>query len=478
MLATALTGIYALTYLGLGIYGLHILTLVALYLIHNRRRPDPPSPPDQWPSVTVQLPIYNEPLVVGRLIDAVCALDYPAQALSIQVVDDSTDATTRVARQKIAEYRMQGVDVCLLRRSHRDGYKGGALAAAFPLARGELIAVLDADFVAPPDFLKQIVPHLMADPGIGMVQARWGHLNAETNAVTRSQALSLDGQLVVVQTARDRSGLFVKFNGSGGIWRRACIEHAGGWQGDTLTEDLDLSFRAQMAGWRLIYRQEIVVPAELPPQLVAFKRQQYRWAYGSTQVLRKLGWKVFRSPLPLFQRIEGLLHLSAYAANGIALSLILLMLPVLMLPGARFPAMPWVAVFGLGAPALFTLSQRALYPNWRLRLAYFPFLALLGVGLGLNNTRAVISGWRGAPLRFERTPKYRLDSSGTPWKSRARVLTPGGSGWGELALALYCLITATLAWSRFPRLVPALAFVALGNALVAGWPSLVERYGR
>jgi cellulose synthase/poly-beta-1,6-N-acetylglucosamine synthase-like glycosyltransferase len=480
--------IYRMAYLGLGLYGLHATCLVLIFLWHRNRAGPMPSPPPTWPSVTVQLPIYNEPFMVSGLIHAVCGLDYPREALSIQVLDDSTDGTTEIARRLVRVYRRQGFDICLIHRDHRRGYKAGALAEGTQVARGEYIAVLDADFLPQSDFLKRIIPYLTADPEMGMAQARWGHLNAGQNPFTRGQALSLDGQLVVVQIARDRVGLLVKFNGSAGVWRRSCIEDAGGWEGDTLTEDLDLSIRAQMRGWRLAYIPEIVVPAQIPPRLMDFKRQQYRWAYGSVQALLKLGGALWRSPLPLGARIEGLIHMGSYFANPLAMILVLASLPLLLMPDQPFPGLPGIWILGLGAPALFALSQKYAYPDWGKRLAYLPLLVLMGLGLALSNTLAVFSALFRRPTAFERTPKFRgdgleMNQPTTDREAREDGLIQGGgmggsSGslassraiWtirGELFMGVYAFFAASLAWGNLHRLSFALAAIALGYSLMA-----------
>jgi len=274
--------LYAISAILLSIYGLNNLVLTWLYLRHRKDTIFIPDPPDEWPFVTVQLPIYNEMHIVTRLVETTAALDYPRDRLEIQVLDDSDDGTHKIAAWAVDAARLRGVDIVHITRAERLGFKAGALSEGLSIARGEFVAVFDADFVAPPDFLKRVVPQFH-DPSVGCVQARWGHLNRDYSALTQVQALGIDGHFIVEQTARSRAGLFLNFNGTAGVWRRAAIDDAGGWQGDTLTEDLDLSYRAQLKGWRFAYLPDVVVPAEIPAQISAFKRQQARWAQGSIQ---------------------------------------------------------------------------------------------------------------------------------------------------------------------------------------------------
>ena len=298
--------LYGVCVLLLSLYGANSLVLIWLFLRHRDDSGAEPLAPETWPHVTVQLPIYNELHIVERLLTAAARLDYPGDRLEIQVLDDSTDETRRVASQTVARLRAQGTDIVHIVRPNRAGYKAGALAAGLDQAKGELIAMFDADFDPPAVFLRNVVPHF-ADSAVGCVQTRWGHLNRDYSPFTRAQALGVDGHFVVEQTARSRSGMFVNFNGSAGVWRRRCIDDAGGWQGDTLTEDLDLSYRAQLRGWRIAYLPDVIVPAELPAQISGFKRQQARWAQGSIQTALKLVGPLLRSK-PALDRQGGGLH--------------------------------------------------------------------------------------------------------------------------------------------------------------------------
>ena len=459
--------LYAFSILGLSLFGLQSLALTGLFLFHRRRAVVTQSLPalQRWPTVTVQLPIYNERHVVRRLIDAVCALDYPADRLSIQVLDDSTDDTTALIGERIAHHRARGVDIRLLHRDQRAGYKAGALAAAFPRVTSEFIAILDADFVPPPDFLRRLLPYFFTDPHIGMVQARWGHLNAGAEVLTRAQALALDGHFFVEQVGRSRSGLPFNFNGAAGVLRRACIADAGGWHADTLSEDLDLSYRAQIKGWRLAYAAEVIVPAEIPPQIAGFKRQQFRWARGCIQNLRKQFIPLWTTPhLSFFQRLGGTLHLSAYLVYPLMLLALLSALPVVLTRAVvTLPwAIPWLA--GFGPLLLYPVSQWAAYRDWLRRIVFFPALICLGVGVTLNNTWAVVGALLGVHSEFARTPKFGLAEH---WQTSDYALGLDWSVWGELALAAFSGVTLALAfYYRAPGLAPFLIILTCSFAYV------------
>jgi len=285
---------YVLCGVLLSLYGLNSLMLTGIYLLRRRDISPEPLSPAEWPRVTVQLPIYNELHTAERLLTAVAGLDYPRDRLEIQALDDSTDATRELVTKVVERLRQQGVDIVHITRHDRAGFKAGALTMGLVQAKGELVAIFDADFLPPADFLKRLVPYF-SDTAVGFIQTRWGHVNRDYSTLTQTEALGMDGHFVVEQTARNRAGLFINFNGTAGIWRRDCIDDAGGWTGDTLTEDLDLSYRAQLRGWRSTYLPGMVVPSELPPQIAAFKRQQARWAQGSIQTALKLIPPLLRS---------------------------------------------------------------------------------------------------------------------------------------------------------------------------------------
>lgn len=468
--------LYVLCVVLLSIYGFHSLVLTWLYLRHRHDPiPEPPSPAE-WPYVTVQLPIYNELHIIERLLAAAAELDYPRDRLEIQVLDDSTDATRWVAARTVARLRRQGVNVLHVTRPDRAGFKAGALAAGLAKAKGELIAIFDADFLPPTDFLRQVVPHF-ADPAVGCIQTRWGHLNRDYSLFTRAQALGVDGHFVVEQTARSRAGLFINFNGTAGVWRRTCIEDAGGWQGDTLTEDLDLSYRAQLRGWRIGYLPDVIVPAELPAQISAFKRQQARWAQGSIQTALKLLGPLLRSDQPWDVKLEGVVHLTSYLVHPLMLLAVLLTLPMSLSCSWVLSAAPWLTVAAVGPPLMYAVAQVANGAHWRYRLRALPLLVLLGMGLALSNTWAVLKAVLGLRQGFQRTPKFALRQRGDTWVGSAYALSGNSLIWGELGLAVFAL--ALLATPDIPcGSAPWLLLYAGGFGYVAGVSSRQARQRR
>ncbi|MCS6835358.1 MAG: glycosyltransferase [Anaerolineae bacterium] len=456
------------------IYGLCALFLSAFSLgqglllwryWRTRHQSLPPAPaPQAWPDVTVQLPIYNEQSVVERLAQAVCALDYPPERLHIQFLDDSTDSTSDLLAAALArQQRPDGPTLEHLRRAQRTGYKAGALTTGLKTARGPFVAIFDADFVPPRDFLRRTVPYLLADEGLAVVQTRWTHLNDQANALTRAQALAVDGHFVVEQAARQRSGWFVPFNGSGGVWRVRAIEASGGWLSRTLTEDLDLSYRAQLAGWRALYLPDVAVPGELPPQLAAYRQQQARWAQGDVQCLALFMCALWRAPLPLLTRLMALHHLFQYLAQPLML-LLLLLTPPLLLLGALSPLLAPLGLFSLIPPLLYAASQRALYPDWRRRLLAFPVLLLLATGMVWSNTWAVVRALSGHADEFKRTPKFAQEGHQSSYALRG-----GRAFLSELALALYALGGAFIASQTQPTAVPYLLIYVASLLTVGLW---------
>jgi cellulose synthase/poly-beta-1,6-N-acetylglucosamine synthase-like glycosyltransferase len=452
----------------LACYGLHRWYLLAVWLRHGRARPPRPIREfEELPHLTVQLPIFNERHVVERLIAAVSALDYPRERLDVQVLDDSTDDTSELVAREVARLRAAGLDIAHLRRADRRGYKAGALALGHARARGELIAIFDADFVPAPEFAQRLVHHF-TDPRVGMVQARWGHLNPRYSALTRVQSIVLDGHFLIEHTARHRSGRFFNFNGTAGIWRRTCIDDAGGWGTDTLTEDLDLSYRAQLRGWRFVYVGEHVAPAELPIEMSSFKTQQHRWAQGSIQTARKLLPRVWRSALPLATKVEATAHMTAYVGYLPMLVLTAVVVPAAFLRSdlstSRMLAID-LPLFGgttLAWSASYALAQRLASGTWKGCLRWVAFLLALGIGLSINNARAVVAGLGRNRSEFRRTPKYNL-APGETLASRRYRGSVGLDTWLELgiAAAFALAIVGAAAAGRWP-VVPFFALFLVG----------------
>ena len=466
---TLLVFVHVFIALWLAAYGLHSLILAFLYVCHRSASTLEPVGKSDPPCVTVQVPVYNERHVIVRVIDAVAALDYPRDKLQVQILDDSSDETTRLARERVAHHRERGVDIAVLRRPTRSGFKAGALAWGLARARGEYVAIFDADFCPYPDFLLRTVPHFADRPKLGWVQTRWSHLNADYSSLTRAQAMAFDGHFVVEQIGRNRSGLLMNFNGTAGVWRKSCIEDCGGWQDDTLSEDLDLSYRAQLAGWKPLYLPNVGAPAELPPQMAAFKRQQSRWTQGSMQTLRKLVGPMLRSRrLGWTQKVMGLMHLSGYLAHALMVIHLLVSLP-LLLSTAEPRSLGGLGLVGLGPLLVYVISQRHLYPDWGQHLKALPLLVLVGIGIAWSNTRAVWRGltrWGGA---FARTPKFQLEGQFGRWTDSRYMLGMDTSFLGEVALTLYALIGVLVAcFTGRYGMLPFLLLYAASFGTVAG----------
>lgn len=394
-----------------------------------------------WPGVTTQIPIFNEIAVAERVIRAVAAMDYPAGRHSIQVLDDSTDETREIVDTVAGDLRRQGVAIAVIRRTDRKGYKAGALAEGLARCETEFIAIFDADFLPPADFLRRTVPVLTARPGAGWVQARWGHINEADTILTRAQSVGIDGHFAIDQCARaGMPGLFMNFNGTAGVWRKAAITDAGGWTADTLTEDLDLSYRAQLQGWRGIYLPDLVVPGELPADATAFKSQQFRWAKGSVQTAIKVLPALFRSDASLLAKAQGWFHLTHYAIHPFILLFAVLTVPLawLLPPGWRGWGWANVLVVALSlAPSIFyALGQALLYDDWPRRLLRLPSLILAGIGMSLSNSLAVGEAIVGKNSPFLRTPKQ---GHGQRRRYRAEVAVPSLGEWaaGVLCSAIF-----------------------------------------
>jgi cellulose synthase/poly-beta-1,6-N-acetylglucosamine synthase-like glycosyltransferase len=453
-----LTAIYLAVLAVVSVYGLHRYWLVIL-LRRTRGRAAPLAPNrfGELPGVTVQLPLFNESAVAERVIDAACRLDYPRDRLHVQVLDDSTDGCAAIARRRVEYWRSRGVDIEYRRRPTRNGYKAGALADALPHAKGRFIAVFDADFVPPRTFLLDTIDHF-TDPRVGMVQARWGHLNRDDSLLTRCQGVFLDAHFLIEHAARARAGRWFNFNGTAGVWRRQAIDQAGGWQGDTLTEDVDLSYRAQLAGWRFFYRPDVVCPAELPPTMSAFKSQQHRWAKGSMQSAIKLLPRLMRSDAPRGAKLEAFFHLTGPIVYPCVTLMALLFFPAIYvnlqpIGGGAAGAVVGLTLFALGsvsAGVFYAAAQRLAGRSWPATLASLPALIAVGIGVAANNARGVVEALVGRRSPFVRTPKFNTHRGG-PNNDTPPPRTGVAMSLAELSLGTYVLACAALtATARAP----------------------------
>jgi cellulose synthase/poly-beta-1,6-N-acetylglucosamine synthase-like glycosyltransferase len=465
----------------LAIYGWHRYYLVYLYMRNRDKEARAERPLDPLPIVTLQLPLYNEMYVADRLIEAVCAIDYPRELLEIQVLDDSVDETRGIAELAVRRFAAQGVDIKYYHRTDRTGYKAGALEAGLRSARGEFIGIFDADFIPTPDFLVRLMPHF-SHSRIGMVQARWGHINQDYSLLTKIQSILLDGHFVLEHGSRHRSGRFFNFNGTAGVWRRAAIDEAGGWQHDTLTEDLDLSYRAQLLGWQFVFVSDLIAPAEVPVEMNAFKSQQHRWAKGSIQTCRKVLPRILRADLPLGVKAEAFFHLTANFNYPLMCVLSVLMFPAMVI---RYN-MGWYEMLLIDVPLFFAATfsvcnfymvcQREIHSDWRARIKYLPFLMSIGIGLSINNTRAVFEALFNKQSEFTRTPKYRIEGDADEWVGKKYRQSVAVQPLIELALGLY--FTATVFYALANQIYGTVPFLVLFQIgfLYTGLLSIVQQY--
>lgn len=467
--------------LTLAVYGAHRYCLVYLYYKYRRNTPRKTACFLEKPRVTIQLPMFNEQFVAQRVIEAACQIEYPRDRLEIQVLDDSTDETVEIARETCERMRAAGHNVVFLHRTNRTGFKAGALAEGLKVATGEYILIFDADFLPPADVLDHLIDHFV-DSKVGMVQARWEHLNREQSLLTKTQAIFLDGHFVIEHAARNRSGRFMSFNGTAGMWRKTCIEEAGGWQHDTLTEDLDLSYRAQMKGWKFLYLPEITTPAELPPEMNAFKSQQHRWAKGGAQTCRKLLPSILKSRLPWRIKVEAFFHLTSWVSYFLILLLTMSLLPALYFKTHFFEKselmrlifdISLVLIATCSASTFYVASQREVFRTWAESLKYLPFLMSLGVGVSMNNARAAFEGFFGKSGEFVRTPKFGVAGrSGNAWlkqSGKQRLDAKRIQAWCELAMGMY--LSACVAYTVYKKMWVGLFFMCLftiGYLYVAG----------
>ncbi len=462
---TVLSFIYMVCAIALTAYAIGSVVLLLTYLRYRHIKLKSPTL-KEYPTVAVQLPIYNEYYVVERLLESVAKLDYPSDKLFIQVLDDSTDITRDKVAEIVARLKQAGVQIEHVCRENREGFKAGALAYGLTLLNVKYVAVIDADFVLPSHFLKRIIPYLEGEPRIGMVQTRWGHLNSESNLLTRGQSLALDGHFVVEQTARNRAGWLMNFNGTGGVWRVKTIEQAGGWHDDTLTEDLDLSYRAQLIGWRFLYLPEVVVPGELPPNIFAYKQQQARWAKGGSQCMKLLLGPIWRNPdLSLAQKVMATLHLCQYTVHAVIILLLLLTPPLLITGELQTIPLGSLGLLSIAPPIIFVLSQYDLYTDWTRRILSLPALLMMGMGMAWTNARAVMSGlFSKRKEEFKRTPKYAEQRSHSIYKVKfnSNILWEG-------FLAVYCIGGAVVAWHLGGAYLPYLGLYALAFSIMTLW---------
>src|SRR6266567_516864 len=451
-------------------YGVHRYRLV--YLYYKRKKNGTVEPEQKFaelPRVTVQLPIFNEQYVVDRLLQAICRLDYPRDRLDIQLLDDSTDETVNVARGLVEHYAAQGQPITYIHRTNRAGYKAGALHEGLKIANGEFVAIFDADFVPPTDFLLRTIHHF-TQPKVGMVQTRWTHINRHYSFLTEVEAILLDGHFVLEHSGRARHDVFFNFNGTAGIWRRQAIEEAGGWEHDTLTEDTDLSYRAQLKGWKFVYRQDVECPAELPVEMTAFKTQQARWAKGLIQTGKKILPRVLKSDQPFRVKLEACYHLTANLSYPLMVILSVLLLPAMVI---RF-YQGWFQMLYIDIPlflastfsisSFYLVSQRELFPKtWPRAILYLPFLMALGIGLTVTNTLAVLEALIGKQTAFARTPKYRVESKTDVIQATKYRKRLGWVPWIEMLIGSYFAMTVYYAVENENYLtVPFLMLFVLG----------------
>lgn len=469
-------GLYAILALMLLMYGVNCLVMVYLFRrrypvkLQQHREFSKKVEIQQWPIVTTQIPVYNEANVVSRVIRSVVAMEYSGHH-HIQVLDDSDDVTSSLVDREVAYWKTRGVDIEVLRRPGRSGFKAGALAFAHKTVKGNYVAMFDADFVPGKDFLIKTIPYFLDSEKLGLIQARWGHLNEKRSLLTRIQALGIDGHFMVEQSGRCWNDLYMNFNGTAGIWRKQAIEDAGGWSADTLTEDMDLSYRVQLKGWRAEYLPELVVPAELPEDLRALKSQQFRWAKGSTQTAMKILPKVWQKDGFGFRWIQAFLHMTHYLVHPLMVLIAILFLPVIHYSREIELGYLWhgfilaiLVTSMLSSNILYTVSQKAITRKWWKKMFLLPALMVVGVGLAINNTKAVLEALLGHPSEFVRTPK-----KGDQAKVNYKVRFP----WMvilELMLGIYCSVTL-LSYLGLDKILigPFIAIYALGFLCVGIW---------
>ena len=446
---------YFIVLLVLAMYGLHRYWLVYDYFLYSKNVPPSPPPVTDWPRVTVQLPIFNERYVIERLTEAVARFDYPRELLDVQVLDDSTDETQEVARACVERHAAQGMPITYIHRTNREGYKAGALENGLKTAKGEFVAIFDADFIPEPDFLRRTIPYFLNPDGgenIGMVQTRWTYLNSDYSLLTNVETILLDGHFVVEHGARSRRGTFFNFNGTAGVWRRKVIDDAGGWQHDTLTEDTDLSYRAQLKGWKFLYLPQIECASELPVDMNGFKSQQARWAKGLMQTAKKILPKVFKADVPWHVKAEAFFHLTANISYPLMIVLSTMLLPVMIV---RFQQ-GWFQMLLIDLPlflastcsisSFYLVAQKELRPKtWWRTFLYMPFVMATGIGISVRNAQAVIEAIIGKKSEFARTPKFKIEGKTGTFAKKSYKNKAGWIPYAEVLLGIYFSFTVVYA---------------------------------
>lgn len=428
------------------IFGSHGFVMI---FYHHKYRKNIPKPIEMnaEPMVTIQLPMYNELYVVERLINAICELDYPKDKMEIQVLDDSTDETVDLVARLVKQKRELGFDIHHVRRENRSGFKAGALKEGLKSAKGKYVAIFDADFIPRKDFLKNTLRYFSHDK-IGLVQTRWEHMNEDYSILTKIQALALDGHFVIEQTVRNKAGFFIQFNGTGGVWLKECIEDAGNWHADTLTEDLDLSYRAQLRGWKFVYLRDFTTPAELPQEMNALKAQQFRWTKGAIETSKKLLPMVWRGKIPLRVKLQATFNLTNNFVFPFTLLAGILNVPLIFIKNAGpywnfFNFMAIFVVAFISTFLFYLFAQKDVYTDWRKKIALFPLFMAGSMGFALNNTRAVVEGLMSRKSEFVRTPKFNVEKKTGKISQKNMYLAKTKiqpSTYIELLLACYCLI--------------------------------------
>jgi cellulose synthase/poly-beta-1,6-N-acetylglucosamine synthase-like glycosyltransferase len=473
---------YFLVLAVLAVYGLHRYWLVYNYYKYRRNVPGPPPALENWPKVTIQLPIYNERYVIERLVDAVSNFDYPRELLDVQVLDDSTDETREIARTCVERYAALGLPIAYIHRTNREGFKAGALENGLQTAQGEFVAIFDADFLPSPDFLRRTIPYFQ-DARLGMVQTRWTYLNSDYSLLTKVETILLDGHFVVEHGARCRRGTFFNFNGTAGVWRRRAIEEAGGWEHDTLTEDTDLSYRAQLCGWQFLYLPEIECASELPVEMNAFKAQQARWAKGLMQTAKKILPRILRSDAPWHVKAEAFFHLTGNISYPLMILLSTMLLPAMIV---RFYQgwfqmlvidLPLFLASTCSIPSFYLVAQRELRPKtWWRTFLYLPFVMATGIGMSVRNAKAVLEAIVGHKSEFARTPKFKIEGKQDTFVKKSYRNRAGWMPYVEVALGFYFALTVVYAIGNENYATVPFLLLFVWGYLYTGFMSLGQSY--